>query len=171
MHASFLPFEVQITTGNGEVLLLDWLETGSRRVEAAAIRKLRGSLFADDSRVVTGAEIDLEEHEVRSVCPGITLKELRRHSYPAAFYTHVRSAVVHEYELGAVATAWPMTSLSAGVSYANHLTGGNPYQAERKIHYHVPWLAQIARSIASGADKAYPTLPASSKPSSWWADG
>jgi hypothetical protein len=142
-------------------LLRQYLLSEGRAQEADAIEKLRP--VVQRGRVVTGEEVDLDEAEVKAALPALQLEEIRRHSYPAIFYKQVRSPVVHEYEIGDKATRWPMSQRAQTVSYENQ-------GSTRRIHFHVPWLVGIARSVAQSVDSQYSSLPIADV-ASWWVEG
>ncbi len=138
----------------------------TRRTEAMALQQLRGGMFGAGygARVVTGEDVDVDEATVIGTCPTVGRQEVRAHTYPALFYEHFRCALVHEYEFGTSASAWPMTAREADVSYFNDISHG------RKIHFHVPWLITVTRTLASGADQAM-AAGAVALPAAWWVDG
>lgn len=150
-------------------LLVRHLWEKGRGAEASALEGLRPQMFGlgYDCRVLTGDDVDLEDHLVRQACPQLTLREIRQFCYPVLFYREVRSYAVHEYQLGEQSTGWPMTREQAGVSYANMLNdqGGSV----RQVHFHVPWLVELILSVAHGLDSALlqgPLIP----PATWWRD-
>lgn len=144
-------------------MLVQELRHSSRTGEAENLEQLRPQMFGPgySARVVTDFDIDATENEILRSCPALGVGDVRRFSYPAVFYRHVRSALVHEYHLTDHATTVPMTEREAGVSYSNRI-------GRRLIHYHPDWLADVLRSIAAAADGLTPPL---SVPSSWWIDG
>jgi hypothetical protein len=66
----------------------------------------------------------MTEAEIQAICPTLSIKDIRDRSYPAVFYKHVRSTLVHEYHLDDRSSAVPMTARPAAVSYVNVM--GNP---------------------------------------------
>lgn len=119
----------------------------------------------DSTRVLTGADVDKTEQELLSVSPSIPSSTLRNCSYAALLYEDVRSAYAHEYGPGPRADSWPMTSShDPKVSYINRLTDNGP---KRLIHFHVEWVAHLAKSIA--ASLASITLPLDA-PQVWWLE-
>lgn len=118
-------------------------------------------------RVVTGIDVDFSEAEVQSICPQISLRDIRTYSYPAIFYREVRSSLVHEYNIGPSAHALPMTNRDTNVSYVNQLDSTVPSRLpRRRIHYHMPWLALVVRSLAEKSINHFDQTI--SKPASWW---
>ena len=61
----------------------------------------------------------------------------------------------------------PMADREAGVSYVNMLENG---AVQRRIHFHLPWLIEIARSVADGAKEDLKNRPIPI-PANWWIDG
>ncbi len=152
------------------------LRADHRLAEAQALERLRSQMFGPghDARVLIGDEVDASESELHDVCPTIDRETLRRQSYPVLFYEQVRSKLVHEYELDGRATAHPMTMRKAGVSYANRLvpSPGAPLDKvhhDRRIHFHVEWLVELARTIARNADLALAAGKVE-RPDPWWLD-
>lgn len=148
-------------------LLTQWLHDNDRISEAQGIEALHPNEFfwPGSTRVLVGEDVDISDDELQSVCPTISLRDLRRYSYPVLFYEHVRCAGVHEYQIGEEASAWGMTSRQAGVSYVNRQMPGRT--TRRHIYFHGPWLRQLTSSIVDRVDQA--PLPAA--PGSWWIDG
>lgn len=140
-----------------------------RLIEAEALDHARFGMFGagNDCRVLTGDEVDMEEAEVLAVCPALDRKTIREHSYATVFYEHVRCGLVHEGDLGENATPFPMTMRAVGVSYGNWV--GRP----RTIHFSVPWLAELARSVAASVDAAVAAASPDPLPTprSWWIYG
>jgi hypothetical protein len=142
-------------------LLRQALASSGRSQEASAIAKIRpGFPFP---RVVTEEEIDLDETEVQTALPSLQLKKIRQYSYPVIFYEQVRSSVVHESEIGDNVTPRPMANSGRTVSYEN-------YCSTRRVHFHIPWLVEIARSIAASVDRQYSSLSIAAV-NSWWVEG
>jgi hypothetical protein len=148
--------------------------------EADALERARPRMFGPgyDVRVLRGEEVDLEEDELVREFPTIELAMIRRHSYAAIFYKHVRSKLVHEGELNDKAASHFATSLpDAHVSYVNE---GDLWSGEegtfpkvhRRVHFHMPWLIELTRTMARNADaecaRNAPPLP---EPGQWWILG
>ena len=132
-------------------LLADELWTYRLSEECNAVETLRPELLRLGAQVVTGDDIDVSEADVLRACPTLDARRIRCNSYGALYYRQVRSSVVHEYQFGARAVTWPMTTRKAGVSYANYAipgAGSMTTRSERHIHYGLPWLSEIVRSIA-----------------------
>jgi hypothetical protein len=159
-------------------LLVGNLRRDKRLREAETIEALRpkGLGAGYEDLVVTSADVDMSEHEVLAQCPQLTLWEVRAHSYPAAFYQHVRSTLVHEYHPGDFAATWSMTACEARVSYVNVADWSDEsddydeLSEYRQIHYHIPWLIKLVRSIAICSDGALRSTPLP-HPGSWWVEG
>ena len=159
-------------------LLVGKLRRDKRLREPEMIEALRPQALGPgyEDLVVTSADVDMSEHEVLAQCPQLTLGEVRAHSYPAVFYQHVRSTLVHEYHLGDSAAIWSMTAREARVSYINVADWSDESDdydelvEYRQIHDHIPWLVKLVRSIAirSGWPLTSAPLP---RPSSWWIEG
>jgi len=143
------------------------LDEQGKQVEAAALRKARPVAYrpGHSARVVVGSEVDATEAEVLAICPGLAVREIREFAYPNAFYRHVRSTLVHEYHLGESASARPMTSREAGVSYVNIIT-----PPHRQIHFRIPWLGEVIRSIAASVEPVILSGP-QAVPQAWWIEG
>ncbi|MBK8212416.1 MAG: hypothetical protein IPK71_01585 [Myxococcales bacterium] len=167
-------------------LLRRTLVESRRFEEAKALEALRPDFFrpGHDCRVVTG-EIDVDEQEAIKACPGLTLYEIRSHTYPNVFYRYVRSQLVHEYGFasGGWAAGVAMTTRhDATVSYVNELAkseqpvaGSDGIEKNvrsrhvvRRIHFHMPWLVDVAKTIARKADEADKEPGRSTRPLEWW---
>lgn len=141
-----------------------------RKFDAAnKLEAARPGMFgvAGSCRVVTGDDVDFPDAEVQRICPQISLHEIRTYSYPAIFYRDVRSSLVHECNIGPSAHFLPMTSREASVSYVNQLDTATPTRfPRRRIHFHMPWLVNLVRSIAGKAIVHFDQ--SLSIPASWW---
>ena len=137
--------------------------------EAAAIEKaIPGSFGGGNTAKVLTGDMDLDEAAMQTIA-GVGLKAIRDRAYPAVFYEHVRSTLVHESHLDNRASAFPMTDQTAGVSYVNVLDK-KTMTSQRRIHFHFPWLVELVRSIAANVEKDLPTRPLS-QPPKWWIQG
>jgi hypothetical protein len=152
------------------------LRADGRANEAQTLEGMRHQMFGPgyDARVLTGEDVDADEAELRRACPTIDSEMLRAHSYPVLFYEQVRSKLVHEYELDGSATAHPMTMRKAGVSYANRMVSLpgvalDKVHHDRRIHFEIGWLIELARTIARSADLAL-AAGAVQRPKAWWLD-
>lgn len=114
-------------------------------------------------------EVDADEAEALTLCPKLTHRDVRAFSYPNVFYEHVRSSIVHEYHLGGHASAWPMTSNEAWISYVN-IMDSSSLHTYRQIHFHIEWLVELIRSIARQAENDVLSGPRQA-PRSWWVAG
>lgn len=148
-------------------LLTQWLRSMGRNAEAGAIEGLHRNEFfwPGSTSVLVGEDVDLSDNAIQAVCPTISVRDLRRFSYPVLFYEHVRCAGVHEYQVGEQASAWAMTSRQANVSYVNRQMPG--LTTRRHICFHGPWLRQLISSIVERVDQE----PSPAVPASWWIDG
>ncbi len=115
-----------------------------------------------DSLVLSGDRADLEECEVTKACHGLSLKTIREHSYPNAFYRHVRNPVVHRYGVGDYASIFPGGSKDVPIGYANVIH--KPY---RRIYFNVEWLSALAESVVGAAAPHLGSAPFP-KPYAWW---
>jgi hypothetical protein len=151
-------------------LLIRWLREQGRSSEAQSIEAARPHTFGPgySDRVLTEADVDMAETEVASLCSSLTLAEIRRNSYGAVFYGHVRSALVHEYHFRDSAAGWPMTERAAWVSYVNRLDPG--FGSLRQIHYHMEPLAELVRSVAFNVAPVVDKRPLP-EPAQWWVFG
>lgn len=139
--------------------------------EAEVMARARPQVYGpgQDCRVVTAEDADFDESDIATLLPDLSRKELRAYTYPQLFYTEVRSAIVHEYGLGAGATSRPMTRYPASVSYSNRLLPetGETY---RMIHFQLEWLAAVVCSVAESVEverDAGSIRP----PATWWIHG
>jgi len=153
-------------------LLTQSLRAKERIAEAGMLEARQDQMFGPgySVRVLSGVEVDLAESDVLQTCPGLALRDVRRYSYGAVFYEDVRSALVHEYQLTNQASAWPMTRKEAGISYVNYGSGDDASDMERRIHYHIPWLLGLVRSIARSVEPVWATGPIA-RPARWWVSG
>lgn len=149
-------------------LLISYLDGAGRHREADLLRASNQSVLHPISTLVfTGDLVDLPEKQVLALCPNITTLQARRYSYGVVFYEHVRSAFVHEYQIGEQAGRYPMARPGSGVSYINRLDGG---VVVRKIHFEVAWLIRLVRELALSLEPLWEMHP-HTPPSSWWVDG
>ena len=119
----------------------------------------------DDTRVLTGSDVDRSEDEIRALLPQLDLLRIRKCSYANLLYEEVRSPYVHGYRPGKRADSHPMTSRDADVSYTNWMD--NP---DRSIHFHGDWISLLALPIAQALDASEKNLPFS-RPIKWWIEG
>ena len=113
----------------------------------------------------------MTEAELLKLPLGLTVKQLREHSYAAIFYKHVRSHLAHEYKLSDDVASHFATRLKASVSYVNRHDPDEEELSRRLIHFHMGWLANVTRSVAlnvAGLIENYQTLP---RPNKWWVHG
>jgi hypothetical protein len=135
-----------------------------------ALRKLRPDVLRwfpeePDGLVINGSEADASESEILALCPGLPLVTLRECSYPALFYTHIRSGYVHEGDVGKFGSGRHGGRNRSEISYSNVMKW--PF---RRIHFDVRWLCQLAESIARGASgDLYQERPP--LPKVWWLGG
>ncbi len=144
-------------------LLIGHLRRNGRASEEQGLR----SRFLNylPSRILTGDEVDQPENAIRNVCPTVSRGDVREFSYANVVYRGVRSALVHQYRMGAQADPWPLSdSAAAQVSYGNWY--GDP---DRHIHFPVGWLCKVAESVASWADARSSRFPLP-PPAVWWID-
>lgn len=148
-------------------LLIQQLRGDGRTSEAAALEaKFPEHLFWPGSpSVLLGDEVDMAEDDVLALCPSLPRRTLRAHSYPVLFYEEVRSAGVHEYQIGEKGSAWPMTFRPATVSYVNRLIALN--NNRRHIFFHGSWLRRLTAQVADRIG----TQASPSPSSGWWVDG
>lgn len=139
--------------------------------DVSAIEKARPEMFGlgYGSRLLVGSDVDIKELDLLKITT-LTAHEARRYSYPAIFYKHVRSNLAHEYKLSDQAAAHFLTRRKANVSYNNRVDMTEAEMTRRLIHFHIEWIANITRSIASnvvGFVDAYETI---ARPARWWID-
>lgn len=118
---------------------------------------------------VTGQEVDQTETELTALDSRLTTSMLRRFSYGNLFYEHVRSGYTHEYRTTDSASAYPMVSEPASVSYVNMLDRSSN-RTYRRIHFDVGWIATIVESVAFSVVASGPIQPFED-PQHWWVDG
>lgn len=125
------------------------------------------SLVDDDPYlIVTGDDVDQSETTIQAVCPTLSLKELREHSYANLLYKEIRSGYVHNYKPGARAESQPMTRREdAPISYVNR---GD--SLGRHIYFHIGWMAKLACAVAHAVDAVASDLP-QVQPCPWWVSG
>jgi hypothetical protein len=139
-------------------LLMQHLKTSNPAVARQLEIKL---LDFGSSLVVTGLDVDRLEADLAAIVPTIPLKVMRKHSYACLIYEELRSSYAHDYRPGEKADSWPMTILpNQAISYVNKMT-------ERRIHFHIDWLAGITIEIAKQVDSISAKLPLPC-PLTWW---
>jgi|SRR5438067_937269 len=144
-----------------------------RLADVTALEEARREMFGlgNGCLVLVGDRVDMTEAELLTVLPKADRKEFRVYSYPSLFYKHIRSNLVHEYKLSEDAASHFATRLQANVSYVNRADPAGMELSRRLIHFHIEWLANIVRSIASNVApliENYQTLP---QPPNWWVSG
>lgn len=154
-------------------LLRQFLKRNGLLNEAKVLEDARPDMFglSNSCLVLRGSDVDMTEAELLKLPVGLTAKHLREHSYPSIFYKHVRSNLAHEYKLSDDAASHFATRLEASVSYVNRHDPDETELSRRLIHFHMGWLANVSRSIASnvaGLIENYQTLP---RPNKWWVYG
>ena len=143
-------------------LLVQHLRTESLTAEADTLT--RELMPFGSSLVITGSDVDKSEFDLLSICPAIPVGLLRKNSYACLLYEDIRSSYAHEYRPGGRADSWPMTMLQGqSISYVNNVS-------ERRIHFHIEWLASIATELAKSLDAMDATLPLA-HPATWWIKG
>ncbi len=147
-------------------------ETG-RSDDASILEATRPEMFdlGNGCLILLGSQVDMTEGDVLALPLPAASKKLRSFSYPAIFYSHVRSSLTHEYKLSDDAASHYMTRQKANVSYVNRSDPEASELSRRLIHFHMVWLAEVARSIASnvaGHVDNYEILP---RPKQWWVNG
>ena len=117
-----------------------------------------------DSLVLSGDDVDVLEEDIIKTCPNLKLSDIRKSSYANIFYEEVRSSYVHEYKAGDKSDSSSMTGTkNAKVSYTNTIN------EERRIHFHIAWLSEVALLAAKSVDSLQ-TIPLPT-PSKWWLEG
>lgn len=117
--------------------------------------------------VITGDQVDVDELRMAEVCPSLTTPVIRSFSYAAILYREARSAYVHEFESGRRADAHAMSAAGrASVSYTNWVD-----DPDRRIHFGVEWLVEVALSIARSIDAASVPSQRPGDPATWWIAG
>jgi len=150
-------------------LLVQHLTAAADHVNSTILQN--ALLSFSPTRIVAGPEVDRAETEVLALCPSLSRKTIRRHSYACLLYEEVRSSYAHEYRAGSRADSWAMTQYDGqAVSYVNRLLKPRIPETGRFIHFHVEWLLQMAIDLAASIDALAPTIPRS-VPAAWWIDG
>jgi hypothetical protein len=148
-------------------LLVQELETLTRKGEAIALR--RATSLPNAAHILVGPDVDRPEDQVLAVCPSLDIVFVRKFSYAALLYQEIRSSYAHEYRPGTSANSAPMTAVTdQAASYANHLREPAFVHLARTIHFHVPWLIELARDLADAVDAVNLPLP---DPPLWWIKG
>lgn len=141
-------------------LLVQYLRMHQEHSQNALVLATR-FLPAGTSLVVTGPDVDRSEYEILALLPSISVRLLRQFSYACLLYEELRTSYAHQYQPGQKADSWPMTMLpNRAVSYVNKIT-------ERRIHFHIEWLAQLALEVVMQIDSAFANIPPS-RPAVWW---
>lgn len=171
LWSRFCPNELSPLQISIPLLRRSFLESG-RGQDAKVLEERRPDMFTlgHGCLVLRGEEVDVSEAEVLALPIQLSCKEVRRYSYPAVFYKHIRSNLVHEYKLSKDAASHRATRQPAGVSYVNRADADARELSRRLIHFHIEWLATVTRRIASnvaGLFDNYETLP---RPRTWWLD-
>ncbi len=158
---------VPTATWTSVPLLTQSLRVEGRVSEAQAIEASRPEMFGlgYSSRVLVGTEVDMAEADVLRICPSLTQAEVRLFAYPNVFYKEFRCGLVHEYRLGDAASDWPMTAHKEEVSYFNMAEALEG--AWRRIHFDMPWLTNLAVSVAGQVEPDIGRAPLAT-PGVWW---
>jgi hypothetical protein len=145
--------------------LIDYLESKDRHKETDVLRNAKPQAFGSDyeKKGLTSKDVDLSEPEVSVHCPNISRADVRKYGYGSVFYAHVRSAIVHDYELSSHASGLPMARPGSGVSYVNY----SAQKPNRRIHFEADWLSRLVRSLASAAAPQAHAGPLA-LPGRWW---
>ena len=75
-------------------LLIDKLCLDGHTSEVAALRQYLPEPFT----ILTGLDVDKSEVELRSLCPSLTIKDIRSCSYANILYEEVRSGYMYNYK-------------------------------------------------------------------------
>lgn len=143
-------------------LLIQNLDNKNHSNEILAIKGKY--LNVDKSLILLGRDVDILENDIVRLCPNLKLSDIRKSSYANIFYDEVRSSYVHEYRAGDKSDSSPMTSaINAKVSYINTI------REERRIHFHIAWLGEVALLAAKNADSLQ-EIPLAT-PTKWWMEG
>lgn len=151
-------------------LLVRRLRDSGRHNEADQVSRVRPRAFGPgrDAKVLVSDDVDVAEGDIIAACSTLSLKDVRARSYPVVFYEHIRSTLIHEYHLDNVAVGVPMTERhAAAISYSNISAG---HGIERRIHFHLDWLLELAAGIADSAKLDITKRPLEA-PGRWWIQG
>lgn len=156
-------------------LLIADLESAGKTEIAKRLRATHRAFSGwQETRMVTGDDVDLSTDKVKEATPDLSTQEIRRFSYGSVFYSHFRSALVHEYQLTRSARAFAFGREEPGPSYGNTFVKGlirpGVEEIRRTIHFPLPWLESLARGIA---EKVEPKMERGglTRPEKWWLDG
>lgn len=107
------------------------------------------------------------------------IKLARKYSYARLLYEHIRCGFIHSYDTTDFATSDDALKeiFDPGkpmITYVNYLAAQNM----RKIHFPLEWIAEVAKSVATGMDSKCNQLGKHlgenldlAIPSTWWIDG
>ena len=154
-------------------LLVRALRKRNQIQAADAIAATKPQAFAPghETQVLVGDHVDMTETAVLHVYPTLPSAQIRRYSYGPVFYRHVRSALVHEYQLGNRASSVAMAIDDDGVSYTNRLlSSASSSGVVRQIHYPITWLESVVESIGTQVSSSNTSKPMP-EPSPWWLHG
>jgi hypothetical protein len=148
-------------------LLAQTLYSQGAQASIVELKKLRPEVFVmfpehPDSLVLSGDRADLSETEVAKGCPSLSLKIIREHSYPNAFYQNVRNPAVHRYGVGDYASVFPGGTRNHTIGYANVME--KPY---RRIYFNIEWLCKLAEQVVTSAASHLESAPFA-EPYAWW---
>lgn len=145
-------------------LLIHFLRENGDLAAATALEATNRDAFSGfpeaDCLVITGPDVDQRDIDILSLCPQLPPRLVREHSYPAIFYEHVRSAYVHEYEVGRGASPYAMAFDRSTVSYVNNTP-------RRHIHFPLQWLDELTRGVAVSIEPLLARAPLT-QPCQWW---
>jgi hypothetical protein len=154
-------------------LLINDLESKGLQDLATKLRAIYPPAFSPlsiaDTLVITQKEVDRSEADLLNLDPRLTTKYLRRFSYGAVCYDHVRSGYTHEYHTTDFARGLPMAREPVPVSYVNTLE-----EPKRRIYFDITWVANIVVSASASVSAPLMALPTQEHfldPKCWWVDG
>lgn len=161
----FIECLVQMSSGTPSLstvsipLLIQHLKAKNRQQEAETLAN--AFLNFEPSLVITGADVDHTEGEIRKKVPSLETELLRKFSYAHLIYEEIRCSYAHEYRPGEKSESWPMTMQpDQAISYVNK-------HKERRIHFHFKWLTQLAMQIVEKIDNDF-ACQSPPKPATWW---
>jgi hypothetical protein len=174
-HRVSIPLLIADLESDGRHEIAKKLPATQREAMAKRLRATHRAFsgWEDPRSVTSGDDVDLSTDKVKEATPDLSTQEIRRFSYGSVFYSDVRSALVHEYQITRGARAVALGRKEAGPSYWNVFVKGllrpDFEEIRRTIHFPLPWLESLARGIAEKVEPHMERrLP---RPEKWWLDG
>jgi hypothetical protein len=175
-HRVSIPLLIADLESDGRHKIAKKLPAAQRDAIAKRLRATHRAFSGwQETRMVTGDDVDLSTDKVKETTPDLSTQEIRRFSYGSIFYSDFRSALVHEYQLTRSARAFAFGRQEPGPSYGNTLVRGlirpGVEEIRRTIHFPLPWLESLARGIAEKVEPLVERGGGLPSPETWWLDG